>query len=309
MKRQRVAAELVRDLAVLRPAQRCWQIGTQWLVCAVAISIAEYAQRWPVTVLALIVIATRQHALLVLMHDAVHQLIARRRWVNDVVGNLLLAFPLTVTVAGYRSHHLRHHRCVNSEADPDIADSIVPQSRRRFLALLLQDLSGLSTLATLRMANGFGIVSLFTQRVPGYRFDRALALVFVPTVALVIGGFRIGPEFLLYWIVPSLLFLPAILRVRRTAEHAGRVGQPALNNARSVTAGLIERFLWAPCHTNRHWEHHTCPGVPCYNLPRLSQRLATAYPDSAAAKPTLGYFIGRQSLMCELYPAQARAWY
>ncbi|RQP21970.1 fatty acid desaturase family protein [Piscinibacter terrae] len=306
-RRFRVEPSLQDDLRTLRHWARARQIGMQWLVCAAAIVTAEHFRLWYVTLIAMMVIATRQHALLVLMHDAAHQLISRRRWLNDLLGNLLLAFPMTISVARYRKHHLLHHRHLNSEQDPDRADSVLPPSRAAFLRLLLRDVSGLTTLATLRSANNFGIIGLFFGSSRGSRFDRILAALFLVGVAAAIWGFGAGLPFLVYWIAPILLFLPALLRVRGIAEHGGRLDHPAESNARSIHPGLVEKFVWAPCHINLHWEHHACPAVPCYNLPRLSSRLARAYPHSQAAHPAQGYFLGHHSLLRELFPSPTDA--
>lgn len=299
--------QTLQALATLQPWRCAAQILTQWLVCALAIAVAERLKQWPATLAAMLVIATRQHAMLVLMHDAAHCLLARNRRRNDIVGNLLLAFPLTVSVARYRAHHFRHHRHLNGEGDPDLADSVIPATRGRFLALLLRDASGLTTLATLRSANSFGMLGLFSKESPGSRLDRGLAVAFIAAVAALVAGFGVWREFILYWLLPTLLFMPAILRVRGIAEHGGRLGNPAATAARSLRVGWIERFLWAPCHINHHWEHHSCPAVPSYKLPELSRLLAAGDAGCAAANPTLGYFIGPRSLIHELYPADRPA--
>lgn len=295
--------QTLRELATLRPWRCAAQILTQWLACALAIAAAQWAGHWVVKVAAMLVIATRQHAMLVLMHEAAHRLLARDRRLNDIVGNLLLAFPLTLSVARYRAHHFRHHRHLNDAGDPDLADSEIPATRARFLAQLLRDASGLTTIATLRSANSFGMLGLFAKGSPGGRLDRVLAAAFLTVAAALVAWFDVWRELILYWLLPILLFMPAILRVRGIAEHGARLDSPANNAARSLRVGWIERFLWAPCHINRHWEHHSCPAVPCYNLPRLSRLLAAGDAHCAAANPTRGYFIGPRSLIRELYPA------
>jgi len=301
----RVDHALTQDLVRLRPWARGRQIATQWLVCALAIGIAEQVRAWPVTVAAMLVIATRQHALLVLMHDGAHHLISKRRWLNDLVTDVFLAFPMTICVARYRKHHLLHHRHLNGEGDPDREDSVLPATRGDFFKLLLRDVSGLTTLTTLRSANSFGLLGLFSRTSPGTRQERIRALAFLALVALAVAFFGIGLELLLYWIVPFLLFMPLLLRVRGVAEHGGRLDHPPESNARSIRPGLVERWVWSPCHINLHWEHHTCPAVPCYNLPALSARLAGQFPGSQAAQPVEGYFIGPRCLLRELYPDTA----
>ncbi|NVL30193.1 fatty acid desaturase, partial [Pseudomonas syringae pv. actinidiae] len=120
-----------------------------------------------------------------------------------------------------------------------------------------------------------------------------------------VGG---GWDVLWLWVVPAFTILPLILRVRSIAEHGGRLDHPNASNARSIDVGIIERFLWAPCHINRHWEHHLCPAVPTYNLSLLTARLASFFPQSSAAQRTQGYFFSARSLVSELYPNTTPPW-
>lgn len=121
----RVDPHVVHDLMKLRPGKCFIQIGMQWLLIVFAVFFAKWASSWLAYSISIVWIATRQHALLVLMHDASHYLISRRRWLNDTVGNLFLAFPLSVCVSRYRRHHLLHHRHLNTELDPEDRKSVV----------------------------------------------------------------------------------------------------------------------------------------------------------------------------------------
>ncbi|MFW3165005.1 fatty acid desaturase family protein [Pseudomonas syringae pv. syringae] len=302
----RVDHHAVHDLMVLHPVKCLIHIGTQWLMIVLAIGFATWIDSLLAYSISIVWIATRQHALLVLMHDASHHLISRRRWLNDTVGNLFLAFPLGICVSRYRRHHLLHHRHLNTELDPDIKDSQLPNTRIRFYGLLLRDALGVSTLMTLRSVNRFGMLGLFARGRKTSRIDQCLALAFIIAVS---GGVTWGGggwDALWLWVIPALTILPLILRVRSMAEHGGRLEHPDTRNARSIEVGIIERFLWAPCHINRHWEHHLCPAVPTYNLSRLTTRLANLFPQSSAAHRTQGYFFSARSLVSELYPNTTR---
>nr|AAC25611.1 unknown [Pseudomonas syringae] len=304
----RVDPHVVHDLMKLRPGKCFIQIGMQWLLIVFAVFFAKWASSWLAYSISIVWIATRQHALLVLMHDACHYLISRRRWLNDTVGNLFLAFPLSVCVSRYRRHHLLHHRHLNTELDPDIKDSQLPKTRIRFYGLLLRDALGVSTLMTLRSVNNFGLLGLFARGSHCSRLDRRLAMAFIIAVGGGITWVGGGWDVLWLWVVPAFTILPLILRVRSIAEHGGRLDHPNASNARSIDVGIIERFLWAPCHINRHWEHHLCPAVPTYNLSLLTARLASFFPQSSAAQRTQGYFFSARSLVSELYPNTTPPW-
>lgn len=299
-------ADLVGDLKTPRPWLCTLQIGTQWLVIAGAIALAQQLHSPVVTLLALLVIATRQHALLVLMHDASHYLISRNKRRNDLLSSYLLTFPLTISTSRYRTHHMAHHRHLNSTDDPDYADAFAPDSKRALWGALLRDISGLSTLQSLRSMDSFGVFGLFQHRHAENKLERDAFIVFVVAVIGIATALHIWLDILLFWLVPMVFFLPPILRIRSLSEHAGRADEPVGRDARSVAPGWLERMLFAPCNINRHWEHHLFPQVPCYRLGTLSERLAERLPDTAAARPTRGYLIGGRSMLAELYPLRQR---
>src|SRR5450432_1395686 len=97
-------------------------IAREWLLIACAALVAVKSGHWYVYLLSIAVIATRQHALATLMHEAAHGLMFRGRRTNEVVGDALLAFPLFISTRLYRVHHLQHHRNLNTPLDPDWDD-------------------------------------------------------------------------------------------------------------------------------------------------------------------------------------------
>ncbi|MBV9127102.1 MAG: fatty acid desaturase, partial [Verrucomicrobia bacterium] len=94
-------------------------IAGDWLIIATAIVAAKLAHHWLAALCALVVIGSRQHALLILMHDASHFRIHPRKKINDVLANCFLAWPCFISVEAYRAHHYEHHVHVNTDEDPD----------------------------------------------------------------------------------------------------------------------------------------------------------------------------------------------
>ena len=68
-----------------------------------------------------VIIATRQHALLVIMHEAAHFRISKNPRLNDFLGKYFASYPTASTLLGYRKHHTQHHRTTNTDQDPDWA--------------------------------------------------------------------------------------------------------------------------------------------------------------------------------------------
>ena len=68
-------------------------------------------------VLAVMVIGSRQHALLILGHDASHYRYLPTRWQNDLFANLFLMWPTFASVEGFRKFHGTHHQYTNLPND------------------------------------------------------------------------------------------------------------------------------------------------------------------------------------------------
>src|SRR5262245_35539933 len=89
----------------------------------VAIAICVALAFWPnplVSLLAVIVIGTRQHALFVIAHDAAHYLLFENRKLNDFVGRAA-ATVQGLSMCTYRVIHRLHHNNLYGALDPDTA--------------------------------------------------------------------------------------------------------------------------------------------------------------------------------------------
>ena len=76
------------------------------------------------------------------------------------------------------------------------------------------------------------------------------------------------------WLIPLAVAI-AFGNARSWAEHALTVPGDPLTHTRTVTSNRVVSLLM--CNLNNHLEHHLCPGVPWYNLPRLHALLAPEY--------------------------------
>lgn len=306
-----LAKDELRQLSRLIPSRGFAVVALQWLIIAAAIAVAKMAASWPATIAAIVVIATRQHALAVLMHDAAHHLLHRNKLVNDLAGNVFLSFPLLISTHRYRVHHLLHHRYLNTEQDPDNAKRIGPGTRRELMWQLLADLAGINALKTLTIISHFGLIGpLFkpADTADGLPLlDKRLAIGFLIATAAVLAASGIWIDALIYWVVPMVTVLTPILHLRALAEHGGCADTHDLNAARTVDAGLIERLLLVPCNVHYHLEHHLYPSIPFYHLPELSERLQAQAVFRDNAHFNKGYFIGRPRVLDEVIPTPGAA--
>jgi fatty acid desaturase len=102
----------------------------------------------PVFLVAIVLIGAGQHQLSGLAHEAVHHILFRNRYLNDLASDLLTMFPLFSTTHHYRLQHLAHHQFVNDpERDPDVSQLQTsghwlnfPLTKKQFLLRLLKQL-------------------------------------------------------------------------------------------------------------------------------------------------------------------------
>ena len=257
-------------------------------------------------VLAVIIIGARMHALAILMHDATHyRFLKNRKW-NDLLTNLLTMYPLFTSIEKYRQNHMRHHRHLNTEHDPDWVSKLgkrefrFPKTKREFLQtvfsyfILYQGLRD-----AMWFLKRFGSPEASSNGKPENQKARLVfyALLFT---ALTVGGF--WKYYVLFWIVPYLSTFFMFQYIRSVAEHFGELAYDhLLTSTRSVKATLLERFFIAPHNVGYHLEHHLYPGVPFYNLPQLHEVLMEDSGYNDKAHITQGYVSG---LLNELGAAQ-----
>ena len=110
--------EEFRRLHEVSDLRAAWSIARQWLIIAAAAALALSDGRLWAYAIAILVISTRQHALGIVMHEATHYRLFSRRWANEVLADLVCAFPINMTVSPYRYEHRLHHRHNMTEEDP-----------------------------------------------------------------------------------------------------------------------------------------------------------------------------------------------
>jgi fatty acid desaturase len=272
----------VRRLSRVDNLKGALSIGRQWGVIALAIAAAVWSHHWALWVAAVIVIATRQHALAVIMHEAAHYRVFTNRRVNELISDCFCAYPLGLATQLYRKQHLEHHQFTNSDRDPNWVemsrreDWRWPKDHLTCARLFLKDVGGL------HLHKMFLLITLWSPwprvaRIPVETFlDNPLTpseqrrwLMFMALVTALLTVTHSWIPFLILWSLPLLTLLGALMRMRTVAEHLMLEGTHELNSTRHVDATLLERLSIAPLNSNYHIAHHLFPSVPQYNLPRL----------------------------------------
>jgi fatty acid desaturase len=299
----------IRRLSVVSNWRSALTIAWQWAIIFSAATLAVWSGHWAVYILAGLIIASRQQALGILVHDATHYLLFSNRTVSD----LCCGFPVSISTTLYRSTHFRHHRFTNTEHDPDLVlqrqdpDWHWPKTRREALALFFRCVFALNLRGAAKAAMVWAPgAHMFDPITPAYPL-RARVLFVVSSIivwAVVIKFGLILPALFL-WVLPALTVLNITNRMRATAEHVLMPGTHELNAARTVIPRVWERIFVAPLNINYHIEHHMFPSVPGRNLDRLHNLLMQDRDFRDQAHITHSYFGLNHGVIAELIePAQ-----
>lgn len=267
-----------------------------WYSSAVLVPLSSGVPGFCVYVLAVAVIASRQHALMVITHDGIHKRLSRKLWVNDGLARFVAAFPVFISLAKWRFIHLYHHQYTHTFQDPDRAIfARYPLVRQKLIGLLLRDVCGLNVFSTLKyfIDLPFGMKD-FNRRFFGpereqqYQGVADMSAFAIFWSTLLLGGMMWGSTavvwFVLYWLIPYCTLTQVFFRLRGAIEH-GNVPDPQnpYQQTRTYFIHPFVSFFFAPKQVNYHLEHHLYPSVPFYNLPRLHKKLQqTEYLQDAA---------------------------
>lgn len=238
---------------------------------------------------AVILIASQQHAMFVLAHEAAHYRLFSDRRLNDAVGRVLAALP-GLSMCAYRVVHRLHHNHLYGAQDPDIAlHGGYPRGKGYLLRKLATDLAGLTAWKTYRYFFGAPAANAQTNVAQRPLDDSSPALrraalndrwlvaavqLGMPLAIAALFGWQGLLRYLVLWVLPAVTVLQAILRLRAIYEHGAPSGYASpLTAARTNLVGPLARLVMFPHHVNYHIEHHLFPAVPHYHLPRLHAEL------------------------------------
>ena len=285
----------LKRLSELQSWRTALAIALDWAIIVAAIAISEWSGSWWLYLPAILVIAGRQHALAVLLHDFGHYRFVASKFVSDWTADLFIAWPLLATLEGYRRNHLGHHRYLNTDQDPDwkikwgSREFTFPQEMRFAVLNLAGYLVGVSTVRDFKKA----LIRMRADErsTPGYVVLRVSFYVVAATVLTLTGAWT---GFLLYWVVPYATFFFMFMYIRSVADHFGATMDYShdLTSTRTVMPFFWEYWFFSPHNINFHIEHHLYASVPYYRLPELS-RILMANPEYAAkAHVTHGFVTG-----------------
>lgn len=280
---------LLTELTALDDRQSALAMAKTLLTAAVAIGAAAVWWTPWIVIPAVLIVATQQHAMFVLAHEAAHYRLFSNRRLNDFFGRAI-GSAAGISMCAYRIIHRLHHNHLYGSQDPDIAlHGGYPRGKSYLLKKLATDLAGFTAWKTFKYFFGAPAANAATNQAQRPLDDTSPALrdaalrdrwgvvavqVAAPLLFLAFGGFDALLKYLVLWVLPAITGLQAILRLRAIAEHGAPAGLGSpLTAARTNLGNALARFVLFPHHVNYHIEHHLFPAVPHYHLPRLHAEL------------------------------------
>jgi fatty acid desaturase len=233
---------------------------TPQLPLAVAIGV------WAVTFL----LMGRGFALLaILSHEAAHRLLFSKKWLNDLVGQWLLAYPGFVPFHAYRRSHFAHHKDEMGPNEPDLGLYLgYPVTRASMKRKLKRDAFGSSGWKNLK-----GLLLAMKSETA-----RPVASKILGAQVMLFAGFWLASGrwwlYPVFWLAPWMTVWRVINRLRAIAEHGGMTrSKDRRRTTHVIRQSWPARFWMVPFNTGWHLAHHADMGVPFQNLPRLHDEL------------------------------------
>lgn len=265
------ARKEIQSLVGARPRDFLIQVLVAWLSIATVIALAVYIDSLWMTLLTIVIVGTRMNILGLLVHEQAHSLGLRGKYAKGIA-NILVAYPLGITVEDYASVHFLHHKHFLTENDPDLrhksgSNWTFPMSYGRLAQLFLRDLTGLSLVSLVKSKRLSGNGSQ-RRRSSSARWVRVAFYVVAASLFTYLGAWHLV---LICWILPLATIFPAVIRISAICEHIYSV-PPAAGVVRSSPLIVLrwwEKLIIPDLNFKLHVYHHFFPGIAFVNLPKV----------------------------------------
>lgn len=218
------------------------RLALEWLAIASLFFAASLTTNPAAWILIALLLGTRQHALGIIGHWAMHGLIPR--WI------MWACFvPIAIDPFTYRCSHTAHHNWLGLPVDPE--REVVERYRERWGRLWLRDI--VADALFLHIDEMIDIMRLLTSA-------RAVVLyvVFVACLYLMIGNLAF-----LWPLGMGGLLIAHRLRARCEHDH---IAQPGVT-FRHKKPPLLDRIVYLPHYAWLHAEHHDSPSRKVWDTP------------------------------------------
>lgn len=209
--------------------------------------------------------AASLHGISLFTHEGVHGVLSRNlqwnRWLS-----IFCALPVGQNFSAYKVLHLKHHKHLGVEGDPDHYKNYTKWNWLSFLMHWGRLIVGYPVYIIAIPILGFW---------QGNNADRVWIAIEVVLLGLLVTAVLMSPiplTFLIHgWLIP-MLWINTMVNIRGMSQHTLLEHEADLiRGTRTILTIPLVRFFM--CNENYHLEHHLYPAVPWYHLPRLHQEL------------------------------------
>ena len=240
-----------------------------WAIIILSVWWAEQMHSIWATLLAVVIVATRQNVLGLLVHEQAHCLGFPSRF--DWLANLLAAYPLLLlSVEGYAQVHLSHHKFYFTRKDPDFLrksgpDWTFPMPARRMAWLFLTDAVGLNVVRLIKGKQMQGENFKRPHPTPGW-----VKLAFYLSMASLFTLTNSWSLFLVYWLLPLLTVFQAMVRLGAISEHEYNLEHASVEDTSPIIIPRWwEKLILPNLNFTLHPYHHYFPGISYSYLPKV----------------------------------------
>ena len=215
---------------------------------------------WLACVPLYLIAAGSLHGISLFTHEAVHGVLSRNKVLNRLFG-IACAMPVLQNYSAYKVLHLRHHKFLGIEGDPDHYDNYTQWTWLVFGMHWLRLIAGYPIYIVMIPILGFR---------QGKRSDRwwiAGEVLLLLALMAVVASLTPWHVLLHVWLIPMLV-INTMVNIRGMSQHTF-LEEPddPVRGTRSILTNPVTEFFM--CNENYHLEHHLFPRVPWYNLKRL----------------------------------------
>lgn len=269
-------------------------VGYDWFLIVASIVITIMLNMNPIVyICAVLMIGSRQRALMNLLHEASHKKLFKNRILNDWAGRLLTSYPMGASFTAYQSTHFIHHGFLwDPEKDPKI-------QRYRMLGLVSPPSNGFlffchhilwPLLLGPVLYNVKSALSLKDER----EDESPIRYGFIALLIIVVLVTQQFMGFFLFWLVPFCTSFQIIRYWNEMAQHAGLPDYNAWMATRNWNSTpFMEWFVGSHSDDLYHLAHHLFPLIPHYRLYKAHLVLMQV-PQYANAHQCSGFFFPRR---------------
>lgn len=209
--------------------------------------------------------AASLHGISLFTHEGVHGVLSSNPHWNRML-SILCALPVLQNFSAYKVLHLKHHKHLGIEGDPDHYKNYTQWNWLVFMMYWGRLLIGYPAYITAIPILGFR---------QGNAVERIWIVIEITLLGFLVTGVLLSPlpkAFLIHgWLIPMLL-INTMVNIRGMSQHTLLEDESdVIRGTRTILTNPVTRFFM--CNENYHLEHHLYPAVPWYNLPRLHQEL------------------------------------